>query len=131
MEYCNPMNSTFLLIKIDFFFSGLPFHCHGQTWLGLVYGMKRWFIYPPGASQPLSIERTSNPLRTVYDWFLEIYPRLQTLDQPPINGEIPVTQDPDEGYRPLECLQRPGDIMYVPSGWSHSTLNIGSFNILM
>ena len=87
--------------------------------------MKRWFIYPPGASQPISIERTNNPLRTVYDWFLEIYPLLQTLDQPPINGDLPVSQDSDGGYRPLECVQRPGDIMYVPSGWSHSTLNIG------
>ena len=108
---------------------GLPFHSHGETWLGLVYGMKRWFLYPPGASQPISIERTHNPLRTVYQWFLEIYPQLQSLDQPPIHGELPVHQSANEGYRPLECVQMPGDIMYVPSGWNHLTLNIGELSI--
>ena len=106
---------------------GLPFHSHGETWLGLVYGMKRWFVYPPGASPPISIERTQNPLRTVYDWFHEIYPQLQTLDQPPVNGDIPVKQGVSEGYRPLECVQRAGDIMYVPSGWNHLTMNIGKY----
>ncbi len=24
----------------------------------------------------------------------------------------------------LECVQHAGDIIYVPSGWSHSTLNV-------
>ena len=24
-----------------------------------------------------------------------------------------------------ECVQRPGDIVYVPSGWIHATVNIG------
>jgi hypothetical protein len=28
--------------------AGLPIHVHGETWLGLVYGAKRWFLYPPG-----------------------------------------------------------------------------------
>ena len=105
---------------------GLPFHHHGETWLGLVHGMKRWFLYPPGASAPQSIERTHNPLITVLDWFYTVYPKMGHLDPPPINGDIPVAQGRGhEGYRPLECVQMPGDIMYVPSGWSHQTLNIG------
>ena len=29
------------------------------------------------------------------------------------------------GYRPLECMQRPGDLLYLPASWSHLTLNIG------
>ena len=24
--------------------TGLPFHVHGETWLGLVFGKKRWFL---------------------------------------------------------------------------------------
>ena len=35
-------------------------------------------------------------------------------------------QSVSEGYRPLECVQRAGDIMYVPSGWNHLTMNIGT-----
>ena len=88
--------------------------------------MKRWFIYPPGASAPQSIERTYNPLETVLDWFSTVYPKMGTLDQPPVNGDLPVAQGKDHaGYRPLECVQMSGDIMYVPSGWSHQTLNLG------
>jgi hypothetical protein len=106
--------------------TGLPFHTHGSTWLGLVYGMKRWFIYPPGASPPPLVERTHNPLRTILNWYLEIYPKLTNLDYPPIHGNLPVEQGIDfEGYRPLECVQRAGDIMFVPAGWTHGTMNIG------
>ena len=106
--------------------SGLPFHHHGDTWLGLVYGMKRWFVYPPGASPPALIERTYNPLYPVLDWFTSTYPQLKGLNQPPVNGNIPVPQEAGhKGYRPLECVQMPGDIMYVPALWDHSTINIG------
>ncbi|CAN0421773.1 unnamed protein product [Hapterophycus canaliculatus] len=27
--------------------AGLPFHSHGETWLGVAYGAKRWAVYPP------------------------------------------------------------------------------------
>lgn len=27
--------------------AGLPFHTHGETWLGVLYGAKRWALYPP------------------------------------------------------------------------------------
>lgn len=30
-----------------------------------------------------------------------------------------------DGYRPIECIQEAGDIMYLPSMWTHTTLNIG------
>ena len=29
------------------------------------------------------------------------------------------------GYRPLECIQRAGDVLYLPASWSHLTMNIG------
>ena len=29
------------------------------------------------------------------------------------------------GYRPLECIQRAGDLLYLPASWSHLTLNVG------
>jgi len=27
--------------------------------------------------------------------------------------------------RPLMCLQRPGELLYVPSAWAHLTVNVG------
>jgi hypothetical protein len=87
--------------------------------------MKRWFIYPPGASAPLEVEQKLNPLRTVDDWFRDIYPKLTDLEKPSL-AEIPVPQpDGSKGYRPLECVQEPGDIMYLPAFWNHLTVNIG------
>ena len=51
--------------------TGLPFHMHGETWLSLIYGKKRWFIYPPGYSPPLATS-SFNPLRTVFNWVTEV-----------------------------------------------------------
>ena len=28
--------------------AGLGWHMHGKSWLGLVYGRKRWYLYGPG-----------------------------------------------------------------------------------
>lgn len=30
-----------------------------------------------------------------------------------------------EGERPLECVQEPGDVVYLPDGWLHATVSIG------
>ena len=27
--------------------------------------------------------------------------------------------------RPLECIQREGELLYVPEGWYHATVNLG------
>lgn len=39
-------------------------------------------------------------------WFLEVYPMLA------------------EDERPLEMVQHPGEVVYVPSGWWHIVLNL-------
>jgi len=40
------------------------------------------------------------------DWMREVYPGLQT------------------GEAPLECIQKPGDVIYVPKYWYHATINL-------
>eukprot|EP01035_Chromulina_nebulosa_P020454 gene20454-26540_t len=104
--------------------TGLPFHIHGQTWIGVVHGNKRWFVYPPGISAPQNIEKTYNPLQNVWEWFLLIYPSILALNltKPSLTAS---ENDRSKGYRPLECLQEEGSIVYLPTGWSHMTLNIG------
>ena len=68
--------------------------------------MKRWTVYPgdPGGVPPSAGYNPSSPHLT---WLENVYPSL--------------TDD----AKPMECVQGPGDIVYVPSGWIHATINIG------
>eukprot|EP01031_Cornospumella_fuschlensis_P023149 gene23149-28133_t len=120
---------------------GLPFHNHGQTWLAVVHGHKYWFVYPPGYGAPRSADNMFSPLTSAYDWYTDIYPHiLQSAEaKAPLNmlshnmhqdqslssGTSTGSSDGSVGYRPLECMQHPGDILYLPSMWSHMTMNIG------
>ena len=114
--------------------TGLPFHVHGETWLALVYGQKRWFLYPPGTGMPPELEKSFNPLRTVEAWFQDIYHQMSDYDIPPTstwvgmgskNKNMDNSTDYSKGFKPMECIQQAGDILYLPAGWSHLTMNIG------
>ena len=101
---------------------GLPFHIHGEAWLGLISGVKTWLIYPPGYTLPEVIRKSWNPFRYSKDWFSLLLPELKTLEL--INStSYPNASVGSSSYRPLKCIQRPGDILFLPAGWSHMTLN--------
>ncbi|MBN3315385.1 JMJD8 protein, partial [Atractosteus spatula] len=80
--------------------TGVPFHWHGPGYSEVIYGRKRWFLYPP-EKQP-----HFHPNRTTLSWVMESYP------------ELP----PDE--KPVECTIRPGEVLYFPDRWWHATLNL-------
>ena len=82
--------------------AGLPFHNHGESWLGLVHGSKHWFLYPPGTAASVPMDVISG----VQYWARNVLPTLG-------------------GNKPMQCTQKPGEILYVPQGWIHATLNIG------
>jgi hypothetical protein len=85
---------------------GLGFHNHGKSWLALVYGSKQWWVYPPGGV-PAALSRLMQPLHSVSEWLPDA---LLTLP----NHELPIS-----------CLQSPGEILYLPAGWVHATMNVG------
>jgi len=41
------------------------------------------------------------------------------------NKKVDNSTDYTKGFKPMECIQQPGDILYLPAGWSHLTMNIG------
>jgi len=100
--------------------SGLPMHSHGATWLGIVYGAKRWFVYPPGVSGGVR-ESDFNPLQPVSQWLDKVLPQLEGLPKP----SLPFQGARGMGFRPLECVQRAGQVLYLPNGWVHQTHNMG------
>eukprot|EP01102_Stenamoeba_stenopodia_P000377 TRINITY_DN1034_c0_g1_i3.p1 TRINITY_DN1034_c0_g1~~TRINITY_DN1034_c0_g1_i3.p1 ORF type:complete len:594 (+),score=141.12 TRINITY_DN1034_c0_g1_i3:129-1910(+) len=94
--------------------SGTSFHTDplsSSAWNALISGRKRWALYPPNwPSAPGSISYHPDDK---YDaevepsaWLLENYPFLA----------------PE--YKPWECVQRPGEVIFVPAGWWHMVLNI-------
>ncbi|KAJ0403022.1 hypothetical protein ATCC90586_004725 [Pythium insidiosum] len=97
--------------------SGAPWHtdpARTSAWNALLQGRKRWALYPPGHPPP-GVGATTRDRRsgresvldmTSLAWYLHVYPTLA----------------PHE--RPLEVLQEPGDVIYVPSGWWHLVLNL-------
>ncbi|XP_061849044.1 jmjC domain-containing protein 8 [Colius striatus] len=80
--------------------SGVPFHWHGPGFSEVIFGRKRWFLYPPDHTPHF------HPNETTLAWLQHTYPRL-----PP-------------AQRPLECTLRPGEALYFPERWWHATLNL-------
>eukprot|EP01038_Epipyxis_sp_PR26KG_P012367 gene12367-16590_t len=125
--------------------SGLPFHSHGKTWLAVIHGMKWWLVYPPQFSIPQEIQSKYNPMLPMRLWIKSIYPLLSKYPHLPENtyrdlkyykeekwhnihknNENKIINDTSYvEYRPLEILQMPGDVLYLPDGWHHMTINIG------
>ncbi|XP_075021934.1 jmjC domain-containing protein 8 isoform X7 [Calonectris borealis] len=80
--------------------SGVPFHWHGPGFSEVIFGRKRWFLYPPDKTPHF------HPNETTLAWLHRTYPAL-----PPAE-------------RPLECTLRPGEVLYFPDRWWHATLNL-------
>ena len=81
--------------------SGVVAHMHGAGWNALLSGAKRWFLWPPNRMPPVALTFG------VLHWFEKVYPKLA----------------PSE--RPIELIQRAGEVIYLPDGWGHATLNVG------
>uniref|UniRef100_A0A8D2L4N6 Jumonji domain containing 8 n=1 Tax=Varanus komodoensis TaxID=61221 RepID=A0A8D2L4N6_VARKO len=80
--------------------SGVPFHWHGPGFSEVIFGRKRWFLYPPEKTPEF------HPNRTTLSWLLHTYPLLPPWE------------------RPVECTIHPGEVLYFPDRWWHATLNL-------
>eukprot|EP01047_Picozoa_sp_COSAG01_P023956 COSAG01_NODE_1464_length_10228_cov_6.040774_7_plen_186_part_00 len=98
--------SKLLLISAEG--SGINFHQHTTAFNGLVFGAKRWFLYPPGDDPP------SAGLGMML-WFKDVY-----------KSHWAAPQGKNAGRNGLQqCMQMEGDLMYVPQSWWHATIALG------
>ena len=82
-----------------------------SAWNALISGRKRWCLFPPtrGLTKAKLKPKGRTRRRTV-TWFRKMYPRARSHAW--------------SGPRPMDCVQHPGEIMYVPDGWWHAVLNL-------
>ena len=79
--------------------TGAPVHFHNTAWNALVYGAKRWVIYPPHY-----MLMSSKQILDFFETDMKLYA--------------------DRGIKPRGCTQVAGDVMIIPESWAHGVLNI-------
>ncbi|XP_022587109.2 bifunctional arginine demethylase and lysyl-hydroxylase PSR [Cyclospora cayetanensis] len=82
------------------------------AWNAVTSGYKRWALFPPNVSK--QIVKGKHLMKSGEDdepimWFQNILPRIKEK-----YPDIPV----------YECIQGPGEVIYVPPNWWHAVLNL-------
>jgi len=85
--------------------SGMLFHSHNVAWCALVYGRKRWLFYDDETFQ-------EPPWANNYDMLVNQYVHDKHFRD-------------WWGRRGWECVQEPGELMYIPAYFEHAVMNIG------
>jgi hypothetical protein len=122
---------------------GIPLHDHGASWLATVYGYKDWWLYEPGSLDPAD-RLAADPFAPVASWAALAQVRERRLLGPDVrpasafgswistgmHGPMIVHRSDLTPFslaqrRPgLRCVTGPGDMLFVPAGWAHATLNL-------
>ena len=82
---------------------GSPAHGHDAAWNILLTGRKHWFLSPPNT--------------------LGYRSRFWAKERHPID-DIPIFQELIKQGIGYEIIQYPGDVIFVPTGWVHMTINL-------
>lgn len=91
---------------------GLTFHRHNAAWNAVVFGSKRWLLYDAVrfANNNTRLKRmtrdVNNPIQlTTPEWIRRLYNVDERMDEIRNYGH--------------DCVQRAGELLYVPKGWAH------------
>lgn len=81
-----------------------------SAWNAVLRGCKKWILFPPGCPPPgvhpsRQGDEVTQPV-SLSEWYFNYYEQLRDCD-----------------VKPIECLLRAGEIMYVPHGWWHCVIN--------
>ncbi|PAA54598.1 hypothetical protein BOX15_Mlig004490g1 [Macrostomum lignano] len=97
--------------------SGVSFHRHADAWNAVVGGRKRWFLYPGDRAPPGGVHHAFEPA----DWLARVRVPMLTNAQQKVAALIDGSA---AAVEPLECVQVAGEILYIPEGFYHATINL-------
>mmetsp|Transcript_12117 Transcript_12117/g.29588 ORF Transcript_12117/g.29588 Transcript_12117/m.29588 type:complete len:337 (-) Transcript_12117:159-1169(-) len=115
----NTMWKDHLALTIGRDLQGLTFHRHNAAWNVVVFGSKRWILYDVKRIQGKNNTRLKRMTRdvdkpiqlTTPEWIRKLYHRNDRMYEIRNHGH--------------DCVQRAGEMIYVPKGWAHMVINIG------
>ena len=124
-DLLQPLGFQWHIVSIGNDGTGLPPHKHSASWLGLVKGEKKWFVSPPEELTPAAMLIGKNKSKsTDYDLGIELY--VQAVFNVPSKYSKELRNDLIVRKGLFECVQRAGDIIFIPHLWWHSTENVGN-----
>ncbi|KAI8826462.1 hypothetical protein BJ741DRAFT_571205 [Chytriomyces cf. hyalinus JEL632] len=89
-----------------------------SAWNTLVFGHKRWALFPPTVPKHLVTMR-GMPDHEAATWFVMVYPRLHDSSTIDASGKTLA-----ERLGIIDIIQRPGETVFVPGGWHHLVINL-------
>lgn len=119
-----------LAISIGNDLSGLSFHHHGPAWNVVIHGAKRWILWDHARFRN-NETRQLRIVRPIDDSELEgrVPPEVRghVLSSPEWIKYLYDNPERKEEIRAHghDCIQRAGEMMFVPRRWMHSVINIG------
>jgi hypothetical protein len=84
--------------------SGVPLHFHGETFAETLHGRKRWVLFPP---RPRAYDVQRAAAMSSLQWILHELPRLTDAERSDMQA----------------CTLGPGETIYFPDNYFHSTAN--------
>mmetsp|Transcript_10853 Transcript_10853/g.29087 ORF Transcript_10853/g.29087 Transcript_10853/m.29087 type:complete len:345 (-) Transcript_10853:23-1057(-) len=107
--------------------SGVPMHTHGAVLAETIVGRKRWFLRAPGGAAP-----DFDGDEPVRHWAARVdagTEAVRALLSSSALSALPMT--PRARNALLRCTLRAGEILYIPTGWWHATLNLDAYTAFM
>ena len=103
--------------------SGLSWHRHDAAWNSIVLGRKLWFLSDPKHDPPPGLDSNHTGLSWFQKWYqieIQSHNKNNQSNKDKKNNK----KDRKQGHVQT-CILNAQEILYIPKGWWHSTINLG------